>query len=376
MPTKDLFCNPFDEATITKLEIFEKYFETWLPVFIKKSFSKPIQVFDLFAGSGQDVNGEKGSPLRILSVISKFSKLIIENHKKVSLFLNDIDPSKYELLIKAVNEEIVRLDLTNCIDLFISNSDFKTCIERYTPKFKKGCNLLFIDQNGFGQVTESIFNSLISLDYTDFMFFISSTHIRRFANTQEFKDLHPKFNVEKIKNTPLKRIHNTICSEFQKYIPSHVDRFALYPFSLMKEDKNNIYGIIFVCKHPLAADNFLRVVWDKNKLNGTANYDIDEESTIDQGHLFDKPRKTKIEDFQFQLYAKIIAGEISDNFGAYYFALNEGHIPKHAAEIIAKMKKNKVIDYNKKGPLINYDKVVKFCQRLEYKVLGNEADKN
>jgi three-Cys-motif partner protein len=370
LPSKDIFCSPFDEATITKLEIFEKYFETWLPVFIKKSYNRTIHVFDLFAGSGYDVKGREGSPIRILKVISKYSKLLMESNKRVSLFFNDKDQHKYEVLGEAVENEINKLGIEKCIDLTITNVEFKQCLDNCIPKFKYGCNLLFIDQNGFSQVTEPIFRKLISYDYTDFMFFISSSYIRRFATTQEFKDLHPRFDVERIKTTQLKRIHNVVCGEFQKYIPSNVIQYALYPFSLMKEDKINIYGIIFVCKHPLAANNFLRIAWDKNKLNGTANYDIDDEQANDQGHLFEKPKKTKIEYFQSILSEKILKGEISTNEEVYYYTLNEGHIPNHAAEIIIKMKNDNLISFDNRRPLVNYQQVIKLKNKIEYKVIN------
>jgi len=34
MPVKDIFDKPFDEGTIIKLKIFQKYFEEWLPPFV------------------------------------------------------------------------------------------------------------------------------------------------------------------------------------------------------------------------------------------------------------------------------------------------------------------------------------------------------
>ena len=72
MAPKDIFEKPFDEGTLIKLEIFEKYFEGWLPTFIHLSdqSNKTIQIFDLFAGKGYDINGQEGSPVRILKVIN------------------------------------------------------------------------------------------------------------------------------------------------------------------------------------------------------------------------------------------------------------------------------------------------------------------
>ncbi len=56
MVVKDFFDEPFDEGTLTKLEIFEKYLDHWIPTFIKGKYKKPIQIFDFFAGIGYDRN--------------------------------------------------------------------------------------------------------------------------------------------------------------------------------------------------------------------------------------------------------------------------------------------------------------------------------
>jgi len=45
MASKDLHDEAFDEATITKLEIFEKYLEAWLPTFIMAGFQE-VNIYD------------------------------------------------------------------------------------------------------------------------------------------------------------------------------------------------------------------------------------------------------------------------------------------------------------------------------------------
>lgn len=78
---------------------------------------------------------------------------------------------------------------------------------------KSGCNLIFIDQNGFKEVTENVFNFLICLDTTEFLFFISSSYIHRFAKETEVQKFHPKFDFEKIKNCNRDVIHNSVKPE-------------------------------------------------------------------------------------------------------------------------------------------------------------------
>jgi three-Cys-motif partner protein len=369
MPIIDLFDNPFDEGTLAKLEIFEKYVEAWLPVFAISHFKNPIQIFDFFSGSGSDKNGIAGSPLRTIEIINKHFKILKEHNKIVHLFFNDLDKKKITRLEKVVSDKIIEYDLDSYVKPNYKNLPFSECLNGYSTILQNGCNLIFIDQNGFKEVNESVFKQLISLERTDFIFFISSSYIRRFAEGPELHAHHPNFDVEKIKTTPHKKVHNVICEEFHKYVPAHIKNYSLIPFSLMKEDKNNIYGLIFVCRHPLAADKFLHIVWRHNAINGNANFDIDEESLNDQGHLFDAPKFSKIESFQSRLRDKVLKGDINNNIKAYLFSLNEGHISSHASAELVKMKKEKLITFNNRSPLVNYNHVIKFKNPLEYKVL-------
>lgn len=370
MPIKDIFDKPFDEGTLSKLEIFEKYFEEWLPTFVMSNYKNPIQIFDLFSGSGADKNGIPGSPLRIIEIIKKHSALLKKQNKVVHLFYNDINKQKMNHLEEVINKKISEYGLAPYVKPKFTNTTFVECLKEYRPSLNNGCNLIFVDQNGFKEVNEEVFQFLISRERTDFMFFISSSHIHRFAQSPEFKTYHPKFDAEKIKSASRKRVHNVICDEFQKYVPAHIHSYGLIPFSLMKEDNNNIYGLIFVCKHPRAADKFLHIVWKQNALNGNANYDIDEDALKAQTHLFDAPKPTKIEFFQSLLREKILKGEINNNVDAYFFSLNQGHISSHANDEINKMKKEKLITFESKSALVNYNKVIKERRILEYKLVS------
>jgi three-Cys-motif partner protein len=371
MAPKDIFEKPFDEGTLIKLEIFEKYFEGWLPTFIHLSdqSNKTIQIFDLFAGKGYDINGQEGSPVRILKVINKFRKLLINKHKKINVYLNDYDQVKYNELSQNIKNKIKELDLTPLVELKITNSTFEDCINHYDKELLNGYNLLFIDQNGFKEVNEKIFKRLINLDYTEFIFFISSSYLHRFADTPEAQGIHQKFDLGKIKKADRKKVHNVICEEYHKYVPPNISNYSLIPFSIMKSDNNNVYGLIFVSKNIRGADKFLNIVWKKNQINGKANFDIDDDLTKKQLDLFNGKIPTKIEKFQYDLRQKILKGEIKNNKDAYLYTINQGHIHTHADIEIRKMKEENLIDYNSKTPLVNYVQVFTNNRIIEYKIL-------
>ncbi|MEW6508805.1 MAG: three-Cys-motif partner protein TcmP [Bacteroidota bacterium] len=374
MPVKDIFDKPFDEGTILKLEIFEKYFEEWLPTFIMGTYPKPIQVFDLFAGSGYDKNNIAGSPIRILEIINKHRGNLSNKSKKVFLFFNDSDENKIDQLKINVEAKTKELSLTSLVEIKFSSNNFRECFGLYRKELNNGCNLIFIDQNGFKEVDEKVFYFLINLDTTEFIFFISSSYIHRFADAPEVQKHHPKFDFEKIKLSSRRSVHNTICEEYHKYVPKSVTNFLLIPFSIMKDDKSNVYGLIFVCKHPLAADKFLHIVWNKNLINGNANFDIDADLQKSQLHLFDGKKPTKIESFQNKLRESILAGSIKTNKDAYLFTLNQGHISQHANEEIKRMKKENKIIFDSSSSLVNYDKVIKENRIIEYKLVKDETN--
>lgn len=368
MASKDIFDDPFDEGTLTKLEIFEKYFEEWLPTFVMGNINKPIQVFDLFAGIGYDKIGQEGSPIRILKIINKYRNIIENSGKKVCVYLNDNNPSKYEALSLNTQTKLNEFALDSLVQLKVTNLTFIECLRLYNSELKKGCNLLFIDQNGFKEVNEEIFQHLIKLEITEFIFFLSSSHIHRFANIPEIQKIHPKFDFDKIKTSSRKKVHNVVCEEYEKYVPKSITSYGLFPFSIIKSDNNNVYGLIFVSKHIRGADKFLDTVWRKNPINGNANFDIDDDLSKIQPDLFEGKRLTKIEAFQNTLKEKILNGNLKNNSETYFFTINAGHIHSHADQIIREMKRQKLIDYESTSPLVNYEQIIKKKRVLEFKV--------
>ena len=141
----------------------------------------------------------------------------------------------------------------------------------------------------------------------------------------------------------------------------------LYPFSIKKG--SNVYGIIFGASHPLAVDKFLNVAWKKNTINGEANFDIDEDMTKSQLLIFEDKKPTKIEAFAALLREKVLNQELQTNEDVYLFTLDQGHIPAHASDVLKQMKKEGLIDYAEKSPLVNYEQVYKNNRIISFQVI-------
>lgn len=352
MPIIDL--HTFTEETITKLEVFEKYLAAWLPVFIHHPRFSNVTICDFFAGEGEDKHGMPGSPLRILKILKEFQHSIVRQNLKVSVILNEYKKRKFNQLcniIKQANNDLPVLKEHLSIEFF--NLDFKQLFNQKKREFRDSANLMFLDQNGIKQVNEEVFLELETFSTTDFMFFISSSYFKRFG--RDFKKLFPNLDFKKIKNSNYSEIHRVILDEYKKMLPDN-SKTKLYPFSIKKGA--NIYGLIFGAKHPLAADKFLHIVWDKNQINGEANFDLDDEWKKQQTDLFEGKRLTKIEEFQSKVEQLILSSNKITNKDIYDFTIENGHIPKHSIEVVKRLKKEKFILYSG-HPRINYNSCYK-----------------
>ncbi|QNF32196.1 three-Cys-motif partner protein TcmP [Adhaeribacter swui] len=358
MPGINLHNKPFDESTLAKLEIFEKYAEAWLPVFCHKP-GRTICIFDFFAGTGYDKNNVPGSPIRILKVVKEFLEIIFKNTITVKVYLNEYNAAKYDLL-KASWETYLdsNRDLRRVIKYEIFNKDFEEVFKTLLPEINKYPSLVFLDQNGVKFAADEYFQALNKLSETDFLFFISSSYIWRFGEKKEFQKYLP-ININELKKNPYKFIHQEVVHALKRKLPDG-SKLKLYPFSIKKG--THIYGLVFGAKHLLAVDKFLDIVWKKNPINGDANFDIyDDLAPVEkQLSLFPKPLKlNKIERFQLLLEEEIkLAGTIT-NLELYEFTIDKAHICTHTKDHLVALKNKGKITYDSRFPKINYEAVKK-----------------
>lgn len=337
MPTLDLHEKPFDEGTLTKLDVFQRYLESWLPVFIHTSGVDEVNICDFFAGTGKDVDGKPGSPVLILDIVNAYKDQIVNKKLKINIILNDVTKAKYDCLKDTISEEAKELcELSEFLDISFYNSDFVDLFERMKSGLRDKANIIFIDQNGIKYVTEQKIAELETFSRTDYIFFCSSSYAKRFGFGEYLPGLKLNQNIKHA------HVHREILSYYRGLLPKNSPT-KLYPFTIKK--KGNIYGLIFGSKHPLGVDKFLHVVWGKNPLNGDANFDIDEDLEKKQLSLFEKPKLTKIQQFQRQLEKFILSKAIVTNKDVYSFTLESGFIPKHAAEVLSSLRNRKLIEH-------------------------------
>lgn len=355
--SKDLYSKPFDDGTKFKLSIFENYLEEWLPVFTRTNnpFIRIVNIFDFFAGEGKDIEGNNGSPLIILKQLNKLKPVNTEIAITVNVYLNEFKKKKFELLKK--NVEGIKLDNVKVI---LSNLDFNEAFKNFYPQMINSANFLFLDQCGIQFITEDVFTKIISLQVTDFLFFISSSYFNRFKDDKSFTK-YIKIDGTIITESNYYEIHRNIFKHYKDLIPKGKNYF-MAPFSIKK--RSNIYGLIFGTNHALGIYKFLNICWKKDEITGEANFDID----VDKIDLFkpslfeeaNKPKKLKA--FETEIESKIKKKELTTEKELILFGLESGFLPKHIKPVIEKLISEKIIE--------------KFHFRISKEIIKKMSDSN
>lgn len=349
--------NSFDEGTLTKLDIFQAYAQSWLSILsvTTRMPVKDLWIWDFFAGPGKSINSQPGSPIRILKIIEEQSDRLIDNNRIVHVRFNEIDKTKYAKLLETVDnyithsEPLQRLKLNDKLDCKCSNLDFVDLFKKIKPCLGSDPALMFFDQNGIKFIGDEYLMPLLRSRLTDFLFFVSTSYFARFSSRPQFiKNVPFEWNPE----NPYKFIHRDVIDYVRGKIP-YGAKMKVYPFSIKKG--TNIYGLIFGASHVLAAEKFLEIAWKKNALNGEANFDIDDNASKKQGCLFEELRNpTKIEKFHDDVRKAVLDNLIKNNREAYYFAINNGFLPNEIANVLKQMKKEGRISYEGSSPCVTY----------------------
>jgi three-Cys-motif partner protein len=350
MPIVDLNSKQFDEENCTKLEIFEKYLKEWLPVFIHSKAHDRINICDFFAGSSEENVESFGNPKSILRTIDTYVEDIIKNKLQVNILLNDKVRPKIDCLRKNLSEEESKFcKLSNQITISYYNEEFDNFFDHIREEIQNQANILFIDRNGLKYVTKQRLLDLDMFSHTDYLFYCSASFLIRF----EFADYFPDFKLPA--GCKKEDAHGHLLKYYRSLIPKD-SRTKLYPFTIKK--KNGVYGLIFGSKNPIGVEKFLQVAWDKNSINGTANFDIFDDSPKEQLKFDFEKKATKLEKFENDLRHYILSKKEITNKEIYYYTLEKGFTPKHAYKVVKNMKTKKLLETYRHA-YINYENVVR-----------------
>jgi three-Cys-motif partner protein len=341
MPKVGFHDKPFDEATLTKLQLFELYAREWLPVFLSKAVRAEIHLFDFFAGPGTDSVGVCGSPLRLLKQVRDYTDLARTSGVSVHVHLFDEDATKIASLERNIDASGLRLPT---VHFEVRTLPFAQALQQSWPTIAnpRAAKLLLMDQFGIDHVTPEVFVQLASAPTCDFLFFVSSATYYRFQN-------HPAIKQKITRPDDHYQAHIAVLDFYRRLLPVG-QRFYLSPFSLRKGA--NIYGVVFGSAHPLGMDKFLQVAWAQDEINGEADFDINRENIRADQMLLPIPgfRPSKVSAFEADLEQRLRGGLLTDEADVIQVCFDHGVRRQHAETVLKKLKAEGVIELRFRVP--------------------------
>ncbi|MDO4310286.1 MAG: three-Cys-motif partner protein TcmP [Prevotella sp.] len=347
MAKKDINSKPYPEATMLKLDIFRRCFREWFPVFVHHPSIQQIFIYDMFAGSGSDSEGNPGSPIILLEEAKgnerQHCKALAKNNKYVVFGFNEKESGKKELLEKAKDDFLLKCKsdcpLERCIysnSIYCKDNSFedimKSNIFENILTNENYAKFVLLDQYGFSQITKDVFLKLVASPLTDFIFFISSSFIKRFRDVDSVKTYINTNNLAFEENKP-KECHRIIASYFRNMTPADKE-YYIHHFTIKKGA--NYYGLIFGTSHTLGMEKFVKVCWIEDEKSGESNCNIDND--FEKGTFFYDPsnttKKTRIKE---ELEHLILNGNIESNVEGLKWVLSHGCEPKLFVEIVSSL---------------------------------------
>jgi three-Cys-motif partner protein len=333
--SKDFHEQGFDDGTMLKLDVFRRYVREWIPVFLtdspKSRHVSSINIFDLFSGPGEDVDGNSGSPVIIASELKQYceTRAALKAQKPIRMFFNDLDGQKITALRGKLDTVACK---RGCCQIEFSARPFAEILAQVYPVIQDSgsANLVIMDQFGISEVTPEVVQRLAACSMTDVLFFIPSSYVYRFKDHPAFAS---KFDLSG-RNLEYNTIHRFICEYYREKLG--MMKYYLAPFSI--KTGGNIHGVVFGSRHLFGLEKFLKVCWDIDPKTGEANYSVDQDPAWggDQFLFEDMNAIRRIDLFEEELKA-FIESRNPDNLAMYEYVLTKGFTPIKAGESLKKL---------------------------------------
>lgn len=362
---------PFDEATLAKLELYREYLREWFPVFISssKQHFRSIFVFDFFCGPGHDwvpstLTPRPGSPLIALDELDKAleARKTLKNlagipMPHVTFVFNDLNAKNIEKLQQTLRMRLPRRE----VSIEYQMLSFKECFAKYESVLNQPnvASLVFIDQFGVSEVTSEIFARLINKPNVDFLFYIAASIVNRMKEMKCIRSKIPEIKSEEYAKMNGANAIRYITEAYRRMVKQNTLFLSHFAF----RRGANVNGLIFGSHSVLGIDKFLQRAWNLDPLYGEADFDIGQEDrhSLDEDYLEleldGRPinRPTKLLDFEERLRTSIRNKTIMTTEDVYLFAMREGFLARHAKKVIKEMIDKEELKNSKKDICVSYD---------------------
>lgn len=311
-----------------KIDLLQKYLEIYLNV-LSNTFVRKIYLYDLFCGFGVYENEGMGSPLIMLQEINKV--LVAEKGNKIDYqcFFNDYNQENIAKLRKNIAKKIFNFSVDN---VKYSCEDYRSLISEVILEINSFSShekaFVFIDPYQYKGIGFGDIKSLLQSKKAEVLLFLPTQFMFRFESNGTPESL--KCFIEEL--VPYEEWPKSATGiDFIENLKSHfkiklgedyyVDTFVI------KRDEGQYYCLFFFTSHIFGFQKMLEAKWDIDKNEGRGW------CFTHSSDLFAGQKSSVTLKFEMELKRYLLSG-LRTNKDVYEFTLHNGHLPKHANEVL------------------------------------------
>ncbi len=299
--------------TQEKLSVYKEYLINYLSVMCSVRHWNTA-VWEPFAGEGESTDKEKGSAMIAAETIKDFR---VKKDKDIRLFLNELNPQKYQRLEKSMEPYSDFVGVFN-----MDAKDFLDEIIKFLSSSRKIHSLIFIDPYGYTQYTKENLVRLLNLSRIDYLIFMPTSHIYRFHGKEDNPARQFALDLGVKPGTLSKPDHDAFSAELLGKLKEIAKSDYGYRYQLENRNGSSTHHLFFITKNRRGAEKFLEV---KNKLKAQLTQQLT---------FFDFNEIEIKKDLSDMLQKPISNTKLSDEM------IKKGYLPKEINPLLKKMEKD------------------------------------
>jgi len=325
------FFEGFNDSTKAKLNIYKAYIKRYLKVLskaYKQSWNKKDRIYiaDLFAGPGEDENGNPGSPKILMDYLSQ----TYLDGLCVKICFNEMDPENFKKLNALVAKH--KIQNTSWVKINVQNQDYSDFLPQIIENHKTHNyfkRFFFIDPFGYKSIHLNDIKEILSDGDTELLLFLPLSHIYRFKSKEDVTNAIKTFLEEFISVPELYTINSDVAF-LRNILDTLRNKLNVFVDSFIIQDNagKGHNCLIYFSSNRRGLEKFVEAKWEIDKEEGTG-YDKRNQG---QESFLESFFRDRLED---KLISFLRTGS-KTNIQIRDFCFEHGSMPKHGNAALRK----------------------------------------
>ncbi len=357
-----------EEHSKEKIKFFKKYLDDYLAILLNSSYTKGINIYDIFCGVGlYSDDKSKGSPVVAMESIKKF-----KSSKKIRLLINDGDERRLKIAKYHIEN-----NYNNSFEFeyhnLLAEDIFKLTIDKIKLRQNEN-HFIFIDPHGYKDINKNDIVDIMEAGKSEILIFLPIHMMYRFLKPSQKDQKNSSYK-------PLIEFMDTFELNYKVSNPKEYIEHIKHAFSfqdkylttsyILQSDTKNDYAIFFITKSFRGLEKAVETKWKLDELCGKGFVQKEAPNLF-----YNINQEEKKEDCLNNLKQKLneYLQKPKTNNDLYKFTLKNGFLLKDTRALMKRLQKDNKLFFDrairKNSFYINYKNNKN--NNIKYKVQINE----